>query len=166
MVKPNAALGDYIIAFQSLEHELINLFTCLIDKNNPHIGEIISSKMSFNMLIDVLDAIVRFRVKDPELIEEMSRIMVLSLKFQEERNSYVHSYYNAICSDFHGDDSFNREKKRIKRGKGYELQVVKHDPDKLVQSERNIYGLIVNILNFAEKLKEKGHITDVYDELN
>lgn len=158
------ALGAYIIAFQTLEHELVCLFSCLNDKNNSSIGEIISSKLSFDNLLDVLDGIFRYRVKDNDLIDKFSDIMKKSEKFQKERNNHVHSHYDP---NFHGSgsDSVLIRNKKIKRGKGYFPIANTYDPCVLEDSSREIYGLFVNIMDFASELQEKGYITDVYDQL-
>lgn len=160
----DAALGSYIIAFQLLEHELVCLFSCLNDKNNPSIGEIISSKLSFDNLLDVLDGIFRYRVKDNDLIDKFSEIMRKSEKFQKERNNHVHSYYNPNFLGS-GSFSFSKHNKKIRRGKGYIPIVKMYDPCELEDSSREIYGLVVNIIDFATELQKKGYITDVYDQL-
>ncbi len=159
-----AALGVYIIAFQTLEHELICLFSCLNDKNNPNIGEIISSKLSFNNLLDVLDGIFRYRVKDNDLIDKFSEIMKKSELFQKERNNYVHAYYdpNFLSRD---SVSFSKHNKKIRRGSGYISIVKTHDPCQLEGASREIYGLIVKIIDFASELQKKDYITDVYSWL-
>jgi hypothetical protein len=160
----DTALGAYIIAFQTLEHELVCLFSCLNDKNNPSIGEIISSKLSFDNLLDVLDGIFRYRVKDNDLIDKFSEIMRKSEKFQKERNNHVHSYYDPDLFGS-GSFSFSIRNKKIRRGKGYFPIVKTYDPCELKDSSREIYGLAVNIMDFAAELQEKGYITDVYDQL-
>ncbi|MFH0771294.1 MAG: hypothetical protein V1933_01590 [Candidatus Omnitrophota bacterium] len=158
----NAVLGSYIVAFQSLEHELICLFSCLNDKNNPNIGEIISSKLPFNNLLDVLDGIFRYRVKDDDLINKFSEIMRKSELFQKERNNYVHSYYD---TDFFSSDSASLHNKKIRRGKGYISIVKTYDPDQLEVSSSEIYDLIVKIIDFATELQNKNYITNVYSHL-
>lgn len=163
-VKTNAALGGYVIAFQELEHELINLFSCLNDKTNPVVGAIISSKLSFNTLLDVLDAVFRFRVKDAVLISEFAQIIKDSKKFQKERNACVHSYYD--CNFWDGDEvSFSQVNRKVHRGKGYAPKLKDYNPDVLISLTEETYGLLLNISSFADNLHRKGYITDVYSQL-
>ncbi|MCB4791962.1 MAG: hypothetical protein LHV68_08750 [Elusimicrobia bacterium] len=161
--KTHAAIGEYIIAFQSLEHELIGIFSCLNDKANPKVGVIIASKLQFNTLLDVLDALFRFRVNDKDLIEQLSYIISKSDSFRKERNTYIHSYYDP---NFIGKDeiSFSRVDKKIHRGKGYVPLVRDYNPDELKSSTENLFGLLNYILRFAENLQKKGYITDVYNQ--
>lgn len=161
--KTHAAIGEYIIAFQSLEHELIGIFSCLNDKTNPKVGAIIASRLPFNTLLDVLDAIFRLRVKDEDLIQQFTNIISRAEAFRKERNTYVHCYYdpNFISKD---ELSFTRIDKKIRRGKEFIPSVRNYDPDALATSTEELFGLLNYILHFANTLQKKGHITDVYDE--
>jgi len=163
--KVNAALGECVIAFQSLEHDLINLFSCLNSKNNPTIGIIISAKLSFNTLLDVLDAVFRFRVNDTALIKKFAHIIKESEKFQKERNACVHSHYecNFLCAD---EISFSQINKKISRGKGYITRHKEYDPDALIELSREIYSLILEISSLADNLQRQGYIDDVYGQLS
>lgn len=147
------------MVFQELENALILLFASLTDPAHDSVGIIVASQLSFRKLVDILDAVFRYRTKNVELILQLESILKGSLELEQQRNIYIHSFYD--WHEISGDTvTYQRIKNRIKRGKGFSPDYEMLDTAKLGQIIDRFRILIAGIDLFFERLQQDGIITD------
>jgi hypothetical protein len=151
-----AALGSLCMDFQGLENRLLGLFSAITDKADARVGAIIGSQLSFRKLCHVVDAICRYRIQDKDALQALSDVIGKCLQMEQERNTYIHSYYETIFLGGEGSAVFDRFKQKIKLGKGYSAHHEEHDITKLhsLSTEMNI--LCERIDDFVDHLREIG----------
>jgi hypothetical protein len=154
------ALGEMSMVFQELENRLLELFSSVTDKHDLTVGLIIGSRFSFGKLCDTVGAIGRHRINDSELIEELFAILKNCAKFEEKRNTYVHSYYPAAHFEA-GLEVFARSKHRVRRGKGFSTLYDSHEPEKLKELAFDMSTETRRIGEFLNWLRKDGIVPPV-----
>lgn len=123
------ALGEMTMSFQELENSLLELFSGLNNDADRTVGLIVGSALSFGRLCQVIGAVSKHRIQDPDLNEYLSGILNKCQKLEEERNKYIHSFYPAFnLGD--GLEVIGRLKHKVTKG-GYARQWDDHDPEKM-----------------------------------
>jgi hypothetical protein len=151
------ALGEMSMAFQELENRLLELFASVTDKDDLTVGLIIGSQLPFRKLCDTAEALCRHRTKDKEVTGEISAIVKKCAGLEEQRNTYIHSYY-ASASFGDGLEVFARSKHKIKRGKGFSSDCDSHEPTKLRDLAFDMQTEARKIKEFLEWLRNDGII--------
>jgi len=159
---PAASLGDLSMAFQELENGLIVVFAGLADPKDDIVGVIIASQLSFRRLIALIDAVGRYRTKKSGLIDEMQSLLKESCLLEEERNKYIHSFYD--LREIAGDRvTYERMKNRIKTGKGFSPDYEMLDTGKVDAITERLRILIAGVDLFFERLQKEGVVRDRFD---
>jgi hypothetical protein len=159
---PAASLGDLSMAFQELENGLIIVFASLVDPKDDRVGFIIASQLSFRRLVALVDAVGRHRTKRPDLIGQMESLLKESSLLEQERNKYIHSFYD--FREIAGERvTYERMKNRIKAGKGFSPDYEMLDTGKVDAITERLRILIAAVDLFFERLQREGIIRDRLD---
>jgi hypothetical protein len=149
---PAAAIGELIIAFQELENALILVLAGLTDPTDDRVGIIVATQLSFRRIGMVTEAMLHHRTTSKELRQNFAGILKNSRRLEEERNKYVHSFY-----DWHeitnGGITYERLKDRIKSGKGFSPDYELLDTGKVVEICERLRILTAAIDLFFEQLQ-------------
>ena len=123
------ALGEMTMSFQELENSLLELFSGLNNDADRTVGFIVGSTLSFGRLCQVIGAVSKHLIQDPDLNEYLSGILNNCKKLEEERNKYIHSIYPSFNL---GDalEVIGRLKHKVTK-EGYARQWDDHDPEKM-----------------------------------
>jgi hypothetical protein len=86
-------LGRLVVSFQSLELTLIEYLASLANQSDREIGYIISEGLSFKKLVTTVDALAKYRESTEKYIS-LNELLKNALKLEEERNKFVHGYWD------------------------------------------------------------------------
>lgn len=111
------AIGRITVSFSFLE-AMISLFVWSLIGEDQRLGQVITAKLSFRQLLDLLSSLYRYRADNPELIEELDTLVTEAAQAAQRRNLVAHSFWAA--GDTH--ETITRVKMTTKRKKGLRLQ--------------------------------------------
>jgi hypothetical protein len=86
-------LGKWLIEFQFLETAIKDAIAFLIDRNDLTGGRILTTKMRFIQLLNVLCALFAHRCKNEDEVGSLRGILKKCLECNERRNEFVHSFW-------------------------------------------------------------------------
>jgi hypothetical protein len=159
---PAASLGDLSMAFQELENGLIIVFASLADPKDDVVGFIIASQLPFRRLVALVDAVGRHRTNRSDLLDEMELLLKESCLLEQERNKYIHSFYD--FREAAGERvTYERMKNRIKSGKGFSPDYEMLDTGKVDAITERLRILIAGVDLFFERLQREGVVRDRFD---
>lgn len=145
-----SALGRLTYAFGNLEEVISRTIAELIDINDYSIAEIVFSALSFRKTLDVVDALFRYQINDPDILAELKALVLNAGKCEELRNQYVHSSWGTYIKTVNKEDSviIKRSKSALKRGKGIKSVVEKVTPSEIC----DVADFIGKTINQCEEL--------------
>ncbi len=152
-----SALGDLVIAFQTLENSLLRLFCRLVCTQDVEPGIIIGSQISFKNLILLTDALCRYRTQDEATLAELAEIAKLAGEHEITRNRFMHSHYD-IVRMVHDKIEVERIKRNVRLGKGFVPVYETYDPSKVHDAASAMLSLSKRIDSFHEILVAQGII--------
>jgi hypothetical protein len=156
------ALGEMSMSFQELENTLLELFAGLTNKADRTAGFIVGSTLSFGKLCQVISALSKHRIHDPDLNEWLSGILGKCQKLEGKRNTYIHSFYPSFYFD-DGLEVIGRLKHKLTKGK-YARHWDDHDPEKLRTLAFELNSCTRDLNELLKELEEMGIIPAVLDE--
>lgn len=86
-------IGSVVTSFQKIEENFAICVSTLIS-DNPVLGSIITSEMSFKAKVGIFRSLAIYRAKKHELPEGFEDILRRSLAAEQRRNTLVHSYWD------------------------------------------------------------------------
>jgi hypothetical protein len=149
-----ASLGEMSMSFQELENSMLELFASLINGKDPTSGYIIGTQLSFRKLCQVVGALVANKTEDTDLRECFAGILKLCQKHEEERNTYIHSFYPAWYFE-DGLEVFGRFKHKINK-RGYAPQADDPDPEKMRTLSFELNSCTRQVNEFLKELRDLG----------
>lgn len=113
-------IGRVSVNFSNLEL-LVSAFISKLASDDPKIGAIIASEMSFRNLLNAFSSLYQYKIKDVNLVNKLNEIIKLLGNAEEKRNQLIHSTYASP----HGEDKMVRIKITAKQNKGLKFT---HEP--------------------------------------
>jgi len=117
-----SAIGHLTIAFNAIEQKLVDIIGELLGDN--HAAEIVASPLSFSKKLDVMAALIRYKVTDAKILQVLDSYLKDLPDLNAARNSFIHAEW---WPQFEGEDqdleSINRRRFGIRK---HRLSV-KHD---------------------------------------
>ena len=111
------AIGQITANFAMLELTVRFSVWSLIGLDQ-RLGQLITADLSFRKLLDLLSNLYRYRVDDPQVIEELDGLIAEAAQAEEKRNLITHSFWAA--GDTH--ETTTRVKMTVKRYRGLKQQ--------------------------------------------
>ena len=125
----HAAIGSVIVSFNALEDRISSLLLDALALEGDRMKDALCASMSFSQKVDLLCALV---IEDNELppAEKARRTALLkdAVKFEEARNTIVHSQYGRFAET---TEELARRKVKTKGQKGLQVQLEKVDLKKI-----------------------------------
>ena len=151
------------MVFQELENSLVWLFARLTDPHADAVGMIIATQLSLGRLSAAITALLRYRTKQPDLIEHCDKMLKEAEQLAQIRNTFIHSFYD--WREISGDTiTYERIKHRIRRGKGFSPDYEMLDIAKVEKDIERFRIHIAAVDLFFERLQKEGVITQ-YDDV-
>ncbi len=150
MNDPTSTLGLIIFSFQELEHALVELLGQLL--GNVEYARIIASEISFYKIINIIESIMYQNNVKSIVIDEFSELKKELKRVEEDRNKYVHSYYEIV--EYHGSYiKYLRMKDKNKTGLKTMIEVIdNHEVFEKLLIELVIYLFVLQILKYKTKI--------------
>ena len=144
------------MAFQNLENKLLYVFAVLTNPSDLTTGYIVGSVLSFTNLCKTIGGLAAYRYEtQSDLLDPVNEIVQRSLKIQDERNTYIHSYYPSMYLE-DGLEVIARIKHKINK-QGYRPTLEDHDPEKIKALTSQIQlDVALRIKELIFELRDRG----------
>lgn len=86
-------LGKIIVKINLVEFKILTMICNLIDPDNILIGFAICKRRGASQLMDLLYDLILTKVKDKEVLDAFSELIIDLKKINEHRNTFIHSVY-------------------------------------------------------------------------
>lgn len=149
-----AGLGKINVQFSSLELALSMLVWGLIC-DDQNVGQIITADLSFKHIINLLNALLIYKVKDNILYEKSKEIIKRAIQCEEKRNQLTHS----IWSINENNDLVFRQKTTSKLKKGLTTSYEILDENKINDISIEINSTKIETIKLLHLLTNNGNIS-------
>ncbi len=147
------AIGEMSMSFQELENSLLELFASLNNGADRTAGFIVGSTLPFRRLCQVIGTLSKHRVQDSDLNEWLSDILTKCQKLEDERNTYIHSFYPLFCFG-DGIEVLGRFKHKITK-RGYALYSEDHNSEKIRALAFEFTSCNRDVSDYLKELREQ-----------
>jgi hypothetical protein len=120
-------IGGMADSFARLESRIVDYFACLVNAENPRIGEVISDRLSLNQTVNLIGAIL----KDLQNTNACRQFALLSKEVEKAaamRNDILHSSWATPSAD----DTSECDIIQLRARKRY-VGLTEHDLDDLIR---------------------------------
>jgi hypothetical protein len=148
------AMGAMMFAFQEMEAEFTSLLGNLIEIRGWQQFGIVCDKLTFADLLDVVGAVSQHKGLPVELVERLKKSLNKAAKLSEERNRYVHSYYDVMAWNFMGEVEIHRSNNKVSRRTGIRTDFEIYDPQKLRELAEQITSETLSLLGLHDEFKD------------
>lgn len=115
------SIGQITVNFSLLELSLcmfiwfLNPVGDVWSFEQQRVGQIITARLGFQTLLDLLSSLFRHRIGNPEAIEQLDSLLARASGAYQKRNEVTHSFWAAGATD----ETITRFKMTTKRRKGF-----------------------------------------------
>ncbi len=148
-------LGILVVNFENFQKNLEFFIWALIDDDQIK-GQIITSQLSFRNICDLACNLVQHICNDSELMENFESLINKACKFEEKRNSIVHSAY--AWNPNNPDSTIHRIKIVARKGKGLKQQIEEINSHDLETINHEFGNLLPELWNFEDRIAKLGII--------
>lgn len=154
-----SALGRMILAFQSLEATIIEIFTPLISSSSEQPGLIVAARRRFAELVDLTDALLQ-RHLSPEEKVQFTAILVEIRRLSKRRNLYVHSFYELV--DFSTDTASYVRRRRSSQSGRIVIEESEVSVDEIMGLTEEMCAVSSKLYDFNRLLSDRGVLVRNY----